>query len=125
MVEQHNKLLRDLEIGLAQLVQLVDQGHEESAMYTAEEMLKDLRDLDKDFLNNLIAVRAGALASGKYTVESYKEEIDVNLLLDATARHLLKVIHIGDIDEESGIHHYGHIAANLIMIHTQIRTYGV
>lgn len=113
----------NLETILKSLVEAVDEEAYFSARHIVEVALQAVRDLDDDFLTNLITVRAHALSSGKYTLDSYREEIDINLLLDATARHLLKILHVGDIDEESGVHHLGHIAANLIMIDVQLRLY--
>ncbi len=69
----------------------------------------------KEFWNGVVAVRRKALESGKYTADGYEKPIDVNLLLDAIARHLISYIFIDKIDEESGENHLCHIAANLIM----------
>ncbi len=68
----------------------------------------------------VIAVRNHALKSGKYTPESYKEPIDVNLLLDAMARHLIAYLFVGRIDKESGQNHIAHIVANVVMYVAQM-----
>lgn len=87
-------------------------------------LIKDLLELDSGLHHELIKVRANALNSGKYKTEGYREEIDVRLLLDAAARHFIKKLMVGDIDEESGCTHEAHIAANAIMIHTQLSLHG-
>lgn len=112
--------LINLESALEDLVRLVDNKETVFARQTIQDALLNISGLDSKFLENLTAVRMHALESGKYTVESYKERISINLLLDAAARHFLKYIYISKLDEESGITHLAHIAANLIMIDTQI-----
>ena len=112
--------LINLESALDDLVRFVDHKETVFARQTIKDALILICELDSKFLENLTAVRMYALESGKYTVESYKERISVNLLLDAAARHFLKYIYISKLDEESGVTHLAHIAANLIMIDTQI-----
>ena len=75
----------------------------------------------KDLFDGVIAVRNKALSSGKYTQESWKEPIDVDLLLDAAARHLISYLYVGELDDESGENHMCHIVANVIMIAQQLR----
>ena len=111
-----------LELLLKDLVSLVEENVEGNmSIHICEEILKEVRELDNKFLINLCGVRAQALSSGKYELLSYREEISISYLLDAAARHLLKLIYLEEIDEESGYHHLGHIAANVIMISTQLR----
>lgn len=76
-----------------------------------------------DIVNDLIKLRTQALDSGKYTKEGYKQKIDVSLLLDALARHYIKLLYVGQYDDESGCLHLSHILANLIIIDYQVRTY--
>lgn len=72
-----------------------------------------------DFIN----LRSQALKNGKYRENSYKQKIDVNLLIDALSRHYIKHS-FGDMkDEESGFLHLSHMLANVIIIKYQIRTY--
>jgi len=75
----------------------------------------------KELFDGVIAVRAKALESGKYTQESWKEPIDVDLLLDAAARHLISYLYVDEIDEESGENHMAHIVANILMMAQQLR----
>ena len=75
----------------------------------------------KELFDGVIAVRAKALESGKYTQESWKEPIDVDLLLDAAARHLISYLYVDEIDDESGENHMAHIVANVLMIAQQLR----
>ena len=95
-------------------------GNISNAEYYCSEALHLAMD-DDNALFNLISVRAQALGSGKYEVDSYREKLDINLLLDAAARHFLKMLFEGDIDEESRLPHSAHIAANMVMIHTQLK----
>lgn len=73
-----------------------------------------------DVYEDLVSLRYNAIKSGKYKINSYREPLDINLLLDASARHLLKIVLKSDIDEESGKSHVSHITANLIMIYAQL-----
>lgn len=104
---------------LAAIVREQDNNNPQASMYIIENLLPTL--IDSSNLSELIGVRADALASGKYVTESYREKIDVNLLLDAAARHYLKLLFVENIDAESGYPHIAHITANLIIIHTQLR----
>jgi len=103
---------------LSILVRAVEHNDKSEALKYTSDVIRELR--SDTLMNDLIGVRAQALNSGKYTFESYREPIDVNLLLDAAARHFLKILFVGDLDEESGFPHTAHIAANIIMIHTQL-----
>ncbi len=75
----------------------------------------------RELFDGVIAVRSKALESGKYTQESWKEPIDIDLLLDAAARHLISYLYVGQIDKESGENHMCHIVANVLMIAQQLR----
>lgn len=110
-----------LETMLKDLTDSVDMKNTAAVKHCCEMALHAVRDLDDDFITNLCGVRANAVASGKYQLYGYRKAIPIEELLDAAARHFLKIIYIGDIDEESGFHHLGHIAANLLMINTQAR----
>lgn len=103
---------------LSLIVSGVETNNKTQAMYYCTQVLEELA--DEHTMNDLIGVRAQALSSGKYTFESYREKIDVNLLLDAAARHFLKILFVSNTDEESGFPHTAHLAANVIMIHTQL-----
>lgn len=103
---------------LSIIVASVDDNNINNAQYYCSEVLNDL--IDERTLPQLVGVRAHALSSGKYSVDGYREPIDVNLLLDAAARHFLKMLFVNGIDEESGFLHEAHIAANVIMLHTQL-----
>ena len=78
-----------------------------------------------DVLKDLIRLRNQAISSGKYTLDGYKEKIDLHLLFDALARHFLKYSFGDIIDTESGYLHKSHMLANVLIIRYQIRTYGV
>lgn len=79
---------------------------------------------DKELLiNELIKIREQAVSSGKYSKEGYKSIINPELLLDAIARHYIKLVYIGPLDKESGCLHLAHILANLIMIQYQLENY--
>lgn len=106
---------------LAAIVRAQDQNNHLEAMNNVANLLPTL--MSNSTLNEVIAVRAQALESGKYLVEGYREKIAINLLLDAAARHYLKMLFVSDVDEESGHTHIAHIIANLIIIHTQLRLY--
>lgn len=110
--------IRDLGTLLSLIVRRLENGDVEAAKHHCYEVMASLS--DEHTMNDLIGVRAQALASGKYSFESYREKIDVNLLLDAAARHYLKILFVGNIDDESGYSHIAHIAANVIMINTQL-----
>ena len=75
----------------------------------------------KELWDGVIAVRRKALESGKYTQESWKEEIDPDLLLDAAARHMITYLYVDEIDEESGENHLCHVVANVLMFAYQLR----
>lgn len=79
----------------------------------------------QEIIDNLIKLRAWALSTGKYEINSYKNPIDIKLLLDATARHYIKLILLCEVDEESGCLHISHILANLIMIAEQLYNRGI
>lgn len=113
-----NEDYQELGAALSSIVSGVESNDICGAKFYCYEVMHLLS--NEQLMNDLVGVRAQALNSGKYTFESYKEDIDVNLLLDAAARHLLKILFVGDIDEESGFPHVAHIAANIIMIHTQL-----
>lgn len=108
---------------IGKLLSLIVRGVEESNITKVKHHCSEVMAVlsDEHSMNDLIGVRAQALASGKYSFESYREEIDVNLLLDAAARHFLKILFVSNTDEESGYPHTAHIAANVIMIHTQLK----
>lgn len=76
--------------------------------------------LTEELVEHTIALRYQAIARGKYTVDSYTRSLDVNLLLDAAARHLIKHYMVGKTDSESGHPHIAHFAANLFMIMQQL-----
>lgn len=80
-------------------------------------------DTKLNIISDLITLRQQALDTKKYTIEGYKEKIDVSLLLDALARHYIKWVYVSDKDEESGCLHLSHMLANLIIINYQVRTY--
>lgn len=103
---------------LAIITIALDDNNIENAQYYCSEALNEIM----EFINisQVIGVRADALNSGKYTVEGYREPIDTKLLMDAAARHFLKILFEDEIDNESGFRHEAHIAANMIMIHTQL-----
>ena len=107
---------------LGEALSLIVSGVENNNLVQAKFYCYEVMHLlsDEHSMNDLIGVRAQALSSGKYTFESYREEIDVNLLLDAAARHFLKILFVSNIDEESGYPHTAHLLANVIMIHTQL-----
>jgi len=109
---------------LSSLVRGVENKDIDEAKFFCYEVIHELS-ADESIMNDLIGVRAQALSSGKYTFESYREKIDINLLLDAAARHFLKILFIDSTDEESGFPHTAHIVANIIMIHTQLNKYGL
>lgn len=82
-------------------------------------------DHKNDVLKDLIRLRNQAISSGKYSLNGYKEKINLNLLFDALARHFIKYS-FGDItDAESGYLHKSHMLANVLIIRHQIRIYGV
>jgi hypothetical protein len=105
---------------LSTIVRAYDKGWMLDVKHYCAVMIQDLLELDVSLHHELIKVRAQALDSGKYTPEGYRDELDVTLLMDAAARHFIKKLMVGDIDEESGCTHEAHIAANIIMINTQI-----
>jgi hypothetical protein len=109
---------------LSLIVDTYDRGEIEGAMHYCSLLIENLLDVDVGLHHELVKVRANALDSGKYSPNGYKEKIDINLLLDAAARHFIKILLEADIDEESGCTHEAHIAANVIMIHTQLSKYG-
>lgn len=81
---------------------------------------------DKNLIiNDLIKLRYDAIKSGKYKVDGYKQEIDINLLLDALSRHYIKLSFGDEFDNESGCLHLSHMLANVLIIQYQLRTYGV
>lgn len=104
---------------LSIIVESIDDDNLENAQYYCSEILNNVMQ-DGDMIHELVKVRAQALNSGKYTVEGYRHTIDITLLLDAAARHFLQIVFVGDIDKESECKHLAHIAANMIMIHTQM-----
>jgi hypothetical protein len=104
---------------LAIIVESVEDNNVANAEYYCSEILNNL--INERTLHELVGVRAHALSSGKYTLDGYRGEIDVKLLLDAAARHFLKILFVDKTDEESGFSHDAHIAANVIMVHTQLR----
>ena len=108
---------------LSTIVRAYDKGWIKDAQHYCSVLIQDLLERDKNLHHELVKVRMHALDSGKYTSEGYREEIDVALLLDAAARHYIKILFDGDIDEESGCTHLAHMAANAIMIHTQLSLY--
>lgn len=103
------------------LVSLIDDGEYRYSSHLVSEMLQEMVRLDDKFLEHLIAARVDGLK--KYTVDNYRDEINIDDLLDAFARHMLKVVKGQDIDDQSGVHHFGHMSANLIIIETQLRLY--
>lgn len=111
--------LQHLSMLLKDLVALIDEQEFKYAPHTVSQMLLEMTKVDKEFMANLVRARAAGLE--KYTPNNYREQIPVELLLDSVARHLIQVIAGNDIDDESGIHHFGHISANLIIIETQLR----
>lgn len=103
------------------VVNSVTENNYMAAMSANRAALKLISGMDKDFLKNLVGVRAHAINSGKYELYGYRQKIPLWTLLDALARHMLKILFISDIDEESGFHHFGHMSANLVMIDAQLR----
>lgn len=106
---------------LKDLTNLVDMKENVYAQNLARAALLEVNSLDNDFMINLCGARADGLK--KYSLDNYRDEIPVQSLLDAAARHLIEIIRGQETDKYSGFHHLGHIAANLIMIETQIRLY--
>lgn len=105
---------------LSTMVRAYDKGWLEDVKHYCSVLIKDLLEIDAGLYHELVKVRMNALDSGKYTPDGYRDELDVTLLMDAAARHFIKKLLVGDIDEESGCTHEAHIAANAIMIHTQL-----
>lgn len=104
---------------LKDLTNLVDMKENGYAQNLARSALLEVNSLDDNFMMNLCGARADGLK--KYSLDNYREEIPVQSLLDAAARHLIEILRGRETDEYSGFHHLGHIAANLIMIETQLR----
>ena len=73
-----------------------------------------------EMLSEMIKIRADILEAGKYSINSYKSFIPLEALLDAAARHYIKLVAGIETDEESGCHHLGHILANIVIINKQI-----
>lgn len=113
--------LQALATGLKDLVALIDEEEFKYAPHLVSQMLLLMTEIDKQFMTNLVGARMAGLK--KYSVNNYREQIPVELLLDSVARHLIQVIAGNNIDDESGVHHFGHISANLIIIETQLRLY--
>lgn len=82
------------------------------------ELMKDKN--NREIVHDLITLRSKAITSKKYTVDGYKEKIDINLLLDALARHYIKYSLVDIRDEESECLHLSHIWANIILIGYQL-----
>lgn len=99
-----------------------EQGH--NIVVFIQECAINLALLELDnvsILEEAIKVRNHAIMSGKYTNANYMEDIQVELLLDAASRHLIKYFYLNQItDIESGCHHIGHVLTNFIMISYQL-----
>ena len=118
-IEQSNQIGCRLDA----LVNLIEAKHDVTKHIEGLQRVVLAQGDKKRIINDLISLRSSAISSGKYTREGWKEKLDFSLLLDALARHYIKLVYISEIDDESGCLHLAHILANLIMLRYQIRTY--
>jgi len=70
--------------------------------------------LDKQFLEGLISVMQHG--EKKYGRDTWRQGIGEQRLLSAAARHLFAIINGEDIDQDSGLAHIYHVAANMQMM---------
>ena len=133
----HNvdNLTSELGTEIKQLVDVLEERIETSQPINNKRLvIKDMIDFIIDeyntqygqsrLLDDLIKLRYDTISTGKYTINSYKELIDISLLLDAMARHYIKMVLISSVDEESGCLHLSHIIANLLIIDIQLQLHG-
>lgn len=82
--------------------------------------VRALINTDDIIIKEVIEVRYHTIQSGKYDPQSYQEEMNVDDLLDAAARHMIQHLIGNERDEESGKLHLSHFCANMIMIAGQL-----
>jgi hypothetical protein len=78
---------------------------------------------DHNLTMEAVKARMDALKNEKYTLQSYKNRLNLELLQDAAARHFIKLCHGENCDDESGAHHIGHIMCNILMMYYQQQHY--
>lgn len=62
------------------------------------------------------AVQVFEFGASKYGADNWREGMNITTIIDSLGRHLLAVASGELIDKESGLHHYGHVIANLVFL---------
>ncbi len=70
--------------------------------------------IEPEFILGLGEVLTGGVE--KYGLDNWKQGLDLNRLHSALLRHLMAVRMGEELDPESGLSHYYHIAANTMML---------
>lgn len=109
------------EFKLSQAIEDLHLGLIESHPVVTIDRLLDVLDKIETQQPNLTKLiknidKVSQIGAAKYGIYSYKKGLKASNLMNAIFRHMIKIANGVYLDEESGLSHYYHIYANLLIL---------